>query len=108
MAIRSHPKEKTSILDAYYDIIKNLLIKQNTQVFFYKRILWQYLTDNHGLKCSQSHFRKWITQHKEFDSYFNGRTNRTVNGNLKNCSSNHQSNAKLNLVLKPSLIGKKI
>lgn len=89
--VKPKKRNKPSKLDDYYDIIKDLLINQETQVFFYKRVLWQYLTDNHDLMCSQSNFRKWISQHKEFDCYFNGKTNRTINGTVKNCSSNHQA-----------------
>lgn len=84
-------RERKSKLDKFYQIIYDLLINQNTQVFFYKRVLWQYLKDNHGLECSASHFRKWISQHEEFDKYFNGRTNRTVNGKVRNSTTNHQS-----------------
>ena len=83
-------RERKSKLDKFYQIIYDLLINQNTQVFFYKRVLWQYLKDNHGLECSASHFRKW-SQHEEFDKYFNGRTNRTVNGKVRNSTTNHQS-----------------
>ena len=44
-------RERKSKLDNFYQIIYDLdlLINQNTQVFFYKRVLWQYLKDNHGL-----------------------------------------------------------
>lgn len=84
-------RERKSKLDDFYQIIHDLLVGQNIQVFFYKRVLWQYLKDNHGLECSASYFRKWISQHEEFNSYFNGKTNRTVNGAVKSCSSNHQS-----------------
>ena len=84
-------RKRKSKLDDFYHIIYDLLINQKTQVFFYKRVLWQYLKDNHGLECSASHFRKWISQHEEFDSYFNGRTNRTVNGQVRNCSTHHQA-----------------
>ena len=31
------------------------------------RVLWQYLTDNHGLQCSQSTFRAYIRK-PEFKS----------------------------------------
>ena len=47
-------RERKSKLDNFYQIIYDLLINQNTQVFFYKRVLWQYLKDNHGLECSAS------------------------------------------------------
>lgn len=44
-------RERKSKLDNFYQIIYDLdlLINQNTQVLFYKRVLWQYLKDNHGL-----------------------------------------------------------
>ena len=84
-------RKRKSMLDDFYDIVYDLLVNQKTQVFFYKRVLWQYLKDNHGLECSSSHFRKWISKHKEFDSYFNGRTNRTVNGEKRDCTTNHKS-----------------
>lgn len=84
-------RKRKSKLDDFYHIVYDLLINQKTQVFFYKRVLWQYLKDNHGLECSASHFRKWISQHEEFNKYFNGKTNRTVNGEVRNCSTNHQA-----------------
>lgn len=43
-------------------------------------MLWQYLVDQKGLNCSQSSFRRWITQHKEFQEYFDSGKNRVVNG----------------------------
>ena len=42
------------------------------------------------MKCIQSSFRRWILQHEEFNSYFDGTTNRTVNGQHHNCASNHK------------------
>ena len=33
-------RNRKSMLDDFYDIINDLLLNQNTQVFFYKRILW--------------------------------------------------------------------
>lgn len=88
--IKSATRNRSSHIDEYYDLIKELLSEKNPQVFFYKKTLWQYLKDNHGLKCAQSSFRRWILQHKEFNSYFNGKTNRTVNGQQRNCSTNHK------------------
>lgn len=77
---KKETKNKKSIIDDYYDTIKDLLSDKNRQVFFYKRVLWQYLKDNHGLSCAQSTFRHWISKHEEFQSYFNGESNRVVNG----------------------------
>lgn len=84
---KSETRERISKIDQYYDEIDYLLNKQTTQVFFYKRVLWQYLVDNNGLNCSQSSFRRWISQKKEFQSYFDGETNRTVNGVMKDAKS---------------------
>src|SRR5699024_7601836 len=63
-------RKKTSKIDAYYDIIKRLLSEESPQKFYYKRILWQYLKDNHDLDCSDSGFRAYISRKPEFQSYF--------------------------------------
>lgn len=55
-------KNKTSKVDAYYEVITDLLSDDSKQTFYYMRILWQYLTDNHGLQCSQSTFRAYISR----------------------------------------------
>lgn len=89
--VKNNKRNRESKIDDYYEIVKELLSDTNTQVFFYKRVLWQYLKDNHGLNCAQSSFRRWISQHKEFDSYFNGKINRTVNGKKRNASTNHHT-----------------
>lgn len=80
-------RKRGSKIDEYYDVIDYLLNQQDVQVFFYKRVLWQYLVDNHGLNCAQSSFRRWISQRNEFQSYFDGKTNRTVNGVKRDCKS---------------------
>ena len=36
-------RHKGSPIDAYYDIIKELLSDENQQIFYYKRVLWQFL-----------------------------------------------------------------
>ncbi|MEC3022043.1 IS21 family transposase, partial [Bacillus cereus] len=46
-------KKKTSKLDTYYEVIAALLYSDSNKIFYYKRVLWQYLTYNPGLKCSQ-------------------------------------------------------
>ena len=63
-------RKKTSKIDAYYDIIKKLLSEESPQKFYYKRILWQYLKDNHDLDCSNSGFRAYISRKPEFQAYF--------------------------------------
>lgn len=63
-------RNRSSFIDDYYDIIKELLSNESQQNFYYKRVLWQYLKDNHGLTCAQSSFRRYISKHPEFDEYF--------------------------------------
>src|SRR5690625_805050 len=61
---------RKSKMDTYYDDIHFLLSNETPQKFYYKRILWQYLKDNHGLDCSESGFRAYISRKPEFQSYF--------------------------------------
>jgi transcriptional regulator with XRE-family HTH domain len=68
---RKTTRDKGSKIDEYYEIIAALLSAECKQVFYYKRVLWQYLTDNHGLDCSQSAFRAYISRKPEFKAYFN-------------------------------------
>lgn len=63
-------RNRKSKIDKYYEIIKLLLSEESQQIFYYKRILWQYLKDNHGLSCSQSAFRAYISRNPEFQRYF--------------------------------------
>ena len=64
-------RKSKSKIDDYYDIITSLLSRESKQIFYYKRVLWQYLKDNHSLSCGSSTFRKYIQNHQEFQSYFN-------------------------------------
>lgn len=66
-------RKRSSKLDDFYPIIKELLCDESIQVFYYKRVLWQYLKDNHGLDCAQSTFRRYISRHEEFNNYFKKR-----------------------------------
>ncbi|HDR6272092.1 TPA: IS21 family transposase [Bacillus cereus] len=63
-------KKKTSKIDVHYEVIVDLLSEDSKQTFYYMRVLWQYLTDNHGLQCSQSTFRAYINRKPEFKKYF--------------------------------------
>lgn len=68
---KSKNRNKPSKLDKYHDIIQELLSDQNLQVFYYKRILWQYLVDNYELiDCGYSNFCHYINSHEEFARYF--------------------------------------
>ena len=63
-------RNRKSKIDEYYETIALLLSEESQQIFYYKRILWQYLKDNHGLDCSQSAFRAYILRKPEFQRYF--------------------------------------
>lgn len=61
---------KKSKFDEYEQIIRELL-SSDTQRFFYRHTLYQYLVDNYNFKCIESSFRKYLKRHPEFDEYFN-------------------------------------
>ncbi|AWZ47870.1 IS21 family transposase [Clostridiaceae bacterium 14S0207] len=66
-------RNRKSKIEPFEPVIKTLLGKDSIQIFYYKRILWQYLKDNYGLDCAQSSFRRYISNHPEFSHYFNSR-----------------------------------
>lgn len=66
-------RNKKSKIDDFQPIIKELLCEKSIQVFYYKRVLWEYLKDNHGLDCAQSSFRRYISNIPEFNDYFKRR-----------------------------------
>lgn len=75
-------RDRSSKIDDYNEIIKLLLSKESKQVFYYKRVLWQYLQDNHGLKCGQSTFRAYISSIPEFQSYFDSGNRKSSNSEV--------------------------
>lgn len=79
---KSKTRSKKSKIDDYYDIIHKLLCDNegitNKKVFEYKRILWQYLTDNYGMNIPQSSFRRYISSKEEFQSYFDNKKKTAV------------------------------
>jgi transposase len=77
-------RDRGSKIDDYYGVIKLLLSRESKQRFFYKRVLWQYLKDNHGLECSQSTFRAYIARKPEFQAYFSeGKRTETVHSVIR-------------------------
>ncbi|UJZ87190.1 IS21 family transposase [Heyndrickxia coagulans] len=68
--IPKRKRDKPSKIDAYYQVIAALLSEESKQKFYYRRVLWQYLKDNHGLDCSASAFRAYIARTPEFKAYF--------------------------------------
>jgi transposase len=74
--IKKERKQKTTILDDYYEIIESLLSKDNKQIFYYKSHLYRYLVREHNLKCSRSNFNYFILKHKKFADYFKPKSKR--------------------------------
>ncbi|MGN9135855.1 helix-turn-helix domain-containing protein, partial [Clostridium sp. HCP1S3_B4] len=66
-------RKRKSKIDEFEPIIRSLLSKDSIQIFYYKRILWQYLKDNYNLDCAQSSFRRYISSKPEFNDYFKRR-----------------------------------
>lgn len=75
----NNKRKRKSKIDDYYEVIKLLLSEESPQKFYYKRVLWQYLKDNHGLDCAESSFRAYILRKPEFQQYFESRKGRTSN-----------------------------
>lgn len=63
----------------YYDTIAELLADRNQQVFYYRKVLWQYLVDTHGFTGVYCNFCHYLRKYPEFDSYF--RKNKPSNTN---------------------------
>src|SRR5690625_1253640 len=76
---RKNTRNKPSKIDRFYDVIQSLLSDDSPQIFYYKRVLWQYLKDNHGLDCSHSNFRAYISKKPEFQQYFDARSRKCSN-----------------------------
>lgn len=57
----------------FYDIIAELLSDTSQQVFYYRKVLWQYLVDNHGFTGVYCNFCSYLKKYPEFDSYFRKR-----------------------------------
>lgn len=71
--VKPTTRNRKSPIDDFKPIIQFLLSEESIQVFYYKRVLWQYLKDNHGLDCAQSSFRRYISNNVEFNDYFKRR-----------------------------------
>ena len=66
------PKTRKSCdcITPFYDIIADLLSDHNQQVFYYRKVLWQYLVDNHGYTGVYCNFATYLRKYPQFDSYF--------------------------------------
>lgn len=69
-------RTKSSRIDSFIPLIRELLSDTSIQKFHYKTNLYQYLVDNHGLDVASSTFRHFIKNHEEFNKYFS-KSNKT-------------------------------
>ena len=67
---KSNTRDKPNCLSNHLDLIEELLSDQNQQVFYYKRILWQYLVDNHHYAGSYTNFVKSLRKYPGMNEYF--------------------------------------
>lgn len=67
---KSKHRSSKNCLAPYMGIIRELLSDENEQVFYYRRILWQYLCDNHGYTGSYVNFCCYLGKVPEFERYF--------------------------------------
>lgn len=70
---KSKHRTSSNCLTPYKDIIRELLSDENEPVFYYRRVLWQYLCDNHGYHGAYSNFCYYLSREPEFAAYFRKR-----------------------------------
>ena len=68
--MKTTTRNRKSKIDDFESIIRELLSEDSNQIFYYRCDLWRYLSDNKGLDCAQSSFRRYISSHPEFNEYF--------------------------------------
>ena len=66
---KSEHRDKKSKCDEFHGIIEELL-KSETQVFHFRRVLYRYLVDNHGFQIPEQTFYHYLKSVPEFDRYF--------------------------------------
>ena len=76
---KSKNRNKNNCITPYYDIISELLSDNNQQVFYYRKVLWQYLVDNHNFKGVYCNFCHCLKKYPEFDSYFKKKKSSNTN-----------------------------
>lgn len=71
---KSSHRTSSNCLTPHLEIIRELLSDENEQRFYYRRVLWQYLLDNHGYSGSYSNFCYYLNEIPEFRNYFRKRS----------------------------------
>ena len=59
-------RKSRDCIATHYDIIEELLSDRNQQVFYYRKVLWQYLVDNHGYSGAYCNFCSYLKTYPEF------------------------------------------
>ena len=72
-------RKSSNCITPFYDIIAELLSDSNPQVFYYRKVLWQYLIDNHNYSGDYCNFCFYLKKYEEFDSYFRKRRSSNTN-----------------------------
>lgn len=76
---KSKNRNSYNCINEYKDIISELLSDRNQQVFYYRRVLWQYLVDNHSYLGSYPNFCFYLRKYPDLDSYFKKQRPSNVN-----------------------------
>ena len=63
-------RKSSNCITPFYEIIAELLSDSNQQVFYYRKVLWRYLIDNHNYSGDYCNFCFYLKKYEEFDSYF--------------------------------------
>ena len=71
---KSKHRTVQNCLSPYIALIRELLSASNEQIFYYRRVLWQYLCDNHGCHGCYSNFCHYLNRIPEFKNHFRKRT----------------------------------
>ena len=69
---KSKKRNKPSKVSGYYDEIKALL-SSDTQIFYFRSVLYQYLCDNYNFNIPRPTFYHYLKTVPEFDAYFSKR-----------------------------------
>ena len=76
---KSMIRDKPNCIIDHLDTIKELLSHDNEQVFYYKRVRWQYLVDNHHYLGSYTNFVKNLRKYPDLNAYFSRQRPRNTN-----------------------------
>ena len=76
---KPYTRKSSNCITPFYDIIAELLSDNNQQVFYYRKVLWQYLIDNHNYSGDYCNFCFYLKKYEEFDSYFRKRRSSNTN-----------------------------